>query len=161
MITIADFSRMMEMENGIIHDQTKDLVQADTLIQPQPGGNCMNWVLGHALDTLITILEVLGGSSPVDKKSLARYPHGSEPVLQEGPGVWNLEDLLAGFDQVGKTITSRLQMMQDEDFGKEIEWNGKTVTVGWKVLFFFFHYTYHLGQLELLRNLAGRTEKVI
>ena len=118
-------------------------------------------MLGHALDTLVTILETLGGSSPVDKKSLARDPHGSEPVLQEGPGVWNLEDLLAGFDQVGKTITSRLQMMQDEDFEKEIEWNGKTVTVGWKVLFFFFHYTYHLGQLELLRNLAGRTEKVI
>jgi len=161
MITVADFSRMMEMENGIVHDQTKDLVQADTLIQPQPGGNCMNWVLGHALDTLVTILETLGGSSPVDKKSLARYPHGSEPVLQEGPGVWSLEDLLEGFDQVGKTITSQLQMMQDEDFGKEIEWNGKSVTVGWKVFFFFFHFTYHLGQLELLRNLAGRTEKVI
>jgi len=52
-------------------------------------------------------------------------------------------------------------MMQDDDFGKEIEWNGKSVTVGWKVYFFFFHFTYHLGQLELLRNLAGRTEKVI
>ncbi len=24
-----------------------------------------------------------------------------------------------------------------------------------------FHYTYHLGQLELLRQLTGRTEKLI
>ena len=161
MITIDDFSRMMQMENRIIHDQTKNLTQAETLIQPQPGGNCMNWVLGHALETLITILETLGGSSPVDKKSLARYPHGSEPVLEQGPGVWSLEELLAGFDQVKQAMTSRLQTMLDEDFKQEIVWNEKTVTVGWKVLFFFFHFTYHVGQLEQLRNLAGRTEKVI
>lgn len=161
MITIDDFSRMMQMENRIIHDQTKDLTQADTFIQPQPGGNCMNWVLGHALDTLITILETLGGSSPIDKKSLARYPHGSEPVLEQGSGVWRLEELLAGFDRVQQAITSQLQTMDDEDFQKEILWNEKTVTVGWKLLFFFFHFTYHVGQLELLRNLAGHTEKVI
>ena len=161
MITIDDFSRMMQMENRIIHDQTKDLTQADTLIQPQPGGNCMNWVLGHALDTLITILETVGGSSPVDKKSLARYPHGSEPVLEQGPGVWSLEELLAGFDLVQDAMTSQLQTMCDEDFKQELVWNEKTVTGGWKVLFFFFHFTYHVGQLELLRNLAGRAEKVI
>ncbi len=161
MITIDDFSRMMQMENRIIHDQTKDLTQADTLIQPQPGGNCMNWVLGHSLETLITILETLEGSSPVDKKSLARYPHGSEPVLEQEPGVWRLEELLAGFDRVQQAITCQLQTMDDEDFQKEILWNEKTVTVGWKLLFFFFHFTYHAGQLELLRNLAGHTEKVI
>jgi len=51
--------------------------------------------------------------------------------------------------------------MSDADFTREIEFRGRTITVGWRVLFLNFHFTYHVGQLELLRQLAGRSEKLI
>lgn len=161
MITIADFAKLLQMENNIIHEQTKDLTQADTLNQPQPGGNCMNWVLGHALENQVIILELLGGSSPVSGESLERYRRESEPIKREGPGVWTLEDLLAGYDQVQQAITTRLQEMDEQDFMQEVKWGERTVTLGWRVFFYYFHFTYHVGQLEYLRNLAGYTEKVI
>jgi uncharacterized damage-inducible protein DinB len=161
MITTADFARSLQMENHIIHEQTKDLSQSDTLIQPQPGGNCMNWVLGHTLDNQVIILELLGGSSPVSSESLERYRRDSEPIKGDSPGVWTLEQLLAAHDQVQQAIADQLQAMQEDDFTREVQWGERTVTLGWRVFFYYFHFTYHVGQLEYLRNLAGRTEKVI
>jgi hypothetical protein len=37
----------------------------------------------------------------------------------------------------------------------------RTTTVGQRVLGLYFHETYHVGQLELLRQLAGTGDKVI
>ena len=95
MFTIPDFIRLLDIEHNLIHTQTEGLTQADTLIQPQPSGNCMNWVLGHLLDNQITLLTLLGAESPVDPALLERYRRDSEPVTGEGPGVLTLERLPA------------------------------------------------------------------
>jgi hypothetical protein len=161
MFTIQDFTRLLSIEYNLIHTQTEGLTQADTLIQPQPSGNCMNWVLGHMLDNQITLLPVLGKESPVAPAALERYRRDSDPVTGEGPGVLPLEKLLEGHDQVQAALIARLGEMSEADFTQEIEFRGRTVTVGWRVLFLNFHFTNHLGPLELLRQLAGRTEKLI
>jgi len=51
--------------------------------------------------------------------------------------------------------------MQDEDFEQEIDIFSGKVTRGYAAFFFFFHISFHLGQLEFGRNLAGKTEKLI
>ena len=99
MITIAEFSKMLANENEIVHEQTRELSNADALIQPQPSGNCLNWVLGHMLDNQILVLKTLGGSSSIERTETDRYRRDSEPIRAEGPGVWTLEQLLAGHDQ--------------------------------------------------------------
>lgn len=161
MITKQDFIRLLSIEHNMIHTQTEGLTQADTLIQPKPSGNCMNWVLGHLLDNQITLLTLLGKESPVDPVLLERYLRDSDPVTGEGPGVLTLERLLDGLDRVQVALIARLGEMSDADFTREIEFRGRTITVGWRVLFLNFHFTYHVGQLELLRQLAGRSEKLI
>ncbi len=166
MIAIPDLIRMLSIENQLIHDQTAGLTQADTLLQPQPSGNCMNWVLGHTLESQLTFLKVLGsslpgGEPPLDQAGLDRYRRHSDPITGEGPGVWELERLLAGHDLVFAANTARLGQMADPDFAQEIQHNDRLVTRGWRVLFLHFHYTYHVGQLELLRQMAGHTEKVV
>jgi hypothetical protein len=161
MFTIQDFTRLLSIEHNLIHTQTEGLIQADTLIQPQPSGNCMNWVLGHTLDNQITLLTLLGKESPVDPAILERYRRDSEPVTGDGPGVMTLERLVDGHDQVQAAVLARLGEMSYADFDREIEFRGRSVTVGWRVLFLNFHFTYHIGQLELLRQMAGRNEKLI
>lgn len=161
MFTIQDFTRLLSIEHTMIHTQTEGLTQADTLIQPKPSGNCMNWVLGHLLDNQITLLTLVGKESPVDPVLLERYLRDSEPVISDGPGVLTLERLLDGLDLVQAALIARLGEMSDADFRREIEFRGRTITVGWRVLFLNFHFTYHVGQLELLRQLAGRSEKLV
>lgn len=161
MITIPNLEKMLKMENELIYDQTNGLSQADTLIQPRPGGNCMNWVLGHLLENQISMLKALGGDSPIDPDSLARYKRESAPITKDGKGVLSLEVLLQGHDKVHAAITTRLSEMSELDFDIEIQHGERKVIRGWRVFFLHFHYTYHIGQLEQLRQLAGKTEKVI
>ncbi len=161
MIPIKDFARILSMENNIIHEQTKDLFQEDTFIQPQPGGNCMNWVLGHTLDNQIIILQLLGGKSTVEQKTLECYQRDSAPITKPEPGIWELTQLLDAHDQVQAAIVAQLAEMHEDDFTQEVQIGERTSTLGWQVFFYYFHFTYHVGQLEFLRNLAGKTEKVI
>ena len=47
------------------------------------------------------------------------------------------------------------------DFDREIPDGDRTLPLHWCVYFRQFHLNYHLGQLEMLRQLAGKTEKII
>ncbi len=64
-------------------------------------------------------------------------------------------------DQVFAALTARLGQMSDSDFAQEIPHRDRMVTRGWRTFFLHFHYTYHVGQLELLRQMAGHTEKLV
>ncbi|MFU8826266.1 MAG: DinB family protein [Brevefilum sp.] len=161
MINKDEFIKMLAFEADVLLRQTADLTQADSLLQPQPGGNCLNWVVGHLVVNLVDILSTLGGTVPAGLPDLAHYGYGSEPVLGDGAGVLELPVLLDAYAELTQTVTNRLAQMETADFDEEIEaWQG-TQRRGYMAFFYFFHHSYHLGQLEQLRNLAGRTEKVI
>jgi len=59
-------------------------------------------------------------------------------------------------------VVTQLGQSEEAYFDQEVElWPGSKGTRGWWAFFFSFHNSYHIGQLELLRNLAGHTEKLI
>ncbi|HEY9122243.1 MAG TPA: DinB family protein [Brevefilum sp.] len=161
MIRVDDFSKMLSGELDILKQQTVGLTTKDSLLQPQPGGNCLNWVMGHLVVNLVEILEVLEVEVAEDVPDLTRYRIGSEPILGEEAGVLALDDLVDIYEQLTNKIVDRLSQMNEADFEEEIDfWQAKSRR-GYVAFFYFFHNTYHLGQLEYLRNLAGKTEKVI
>jgi len=161
MLSQKDFIRLLNIENNLIKMQTEGLTPEEALIQPQPSGNCMNWVLGHLLDNQIEQLELLGAGSPVSRSQLTVYQRDSEPLVGACPEALQLPELLEGLENVHDALVARLGQMSEADFEREVIFRDKAMTIGWRFLFMLFHYTYHLGQLELLRQLAGRTEKLI
>ena len=161
MIHIDDFSKMLQGEAEILCEQTAGLSHADSLRQPHPGGNCLNWVLGHLVGNLVEILNVIDGELPADLIDLTNYQRNSEPIRGKAEGVHQLQVLVDSYQQLTKVIINRLAQMNEVEFDEEIEfWQGKKRR-GYVAFFYFFHNTYHIGQLEQLRNLAGKTEKVI
>lgn len=161
MIHIEDYVKMLSGEYEILKQQTVGLTHADSLLQPHPGGNCLNWVIGHLVVNLVDILKVISGELPADMPNLTHYGYGSDPIRCEEEGVLPLQVLLDTYGILTEVVVDRLSQMTEEDFEKEIDfWQGKTRR-GYVAFFYFFHHTYHLGQLEQLRNLAGKTEKVI
>ncbi len=161
MITKDEYSSMIAMEHGILHKQIEGLTHEDSLIQPQPGGNCLNWVMGHLVGALEYILHVLGAESPPGLPDLAHYGYDSEPVQCDGPGVVDLHELVDAYGLLTNAITEQIAQMREADFDEEIDTFQGKVRRGHAALFYFFHKAYHIGQLEQLRNLAGKTEKVI
>jgi hypothetical protein len=161
LFSLSDYTRILSIEHNLIHTQCDGLSQADSLIQPQPGGNCMNWVLGHLLENQITLLTLLGGESPLNASDLEIYKRDSQHLSGSEPGIQPIETLIANLGTVHTALLARLGVMSEEDFTREIRQGERTTTLAWRVLFLNFHFTYHIGQLELLRQLAGRTEKLI
>ena len=161
MIRIEDYSKLLSWELEIMKKQTAGLSQEDSLMQPQPGGNCMNWVMGHLVLNLTIILEILGAEIPEDLPSLDRYKMDTEPIQEEGEGVLDLQELIETYTLLNKKVIDQLDKMSEDDFEEDISFWGAKHRRGFMAFFYFFHNTYHLGQLEFLRNLAGKTEKVI
>ncbi len=160
MISAQQLADAFRRNAGIVRNQTEGLDHSDSLIQPAGGGNCMNWVVGHLLTYRFRTLEVMGQAAPgVDR--LARYRRESEPVTGDGEGVLRLDELLRLLDDSEAILAEALVSANSDFWAQELQVGQRTTTIGQRVFFNYFHECYHVGQLELLRNAAGRHEKVI
>lgn len=146
---------------SVIKMQTKDLTDEDSLRQPPFHGNCLNWVLGHIAENRDGVLELLGESPQIGALG-ARYKRGSEPLTDAGDGVLRLDELVAWLDRAQERIAAAIARMNNAAWAREIVvGNNRKTTVGQRVFFLCFHETYHVGQTELFRQLAGKDDKII
>lgn len=146
---------------AIIKQQTAGLTHADSLLQPPCRGNCLNWVLGHIAASRNGLLKLLGEEAVLSDAQAARYDYGSEPVTGEGEGVLRMEKLLAALERAQERIAAGVGRATPGDLGRQIDLGWRTSTLGQHVFFLYFHDTYHTGQTELLRQLAGTDDHVI
>ncbi len=138
----------------ILRRQVDGLTHADSLLQPAVRGNCLNWVLGHIATHRDDILEALGQGRIHDEATKARYHHGSAPILADGEGVLPLDTLLAAIETAQERIAAALGRVTVEDLAEDAPTSEPT-PVGEEVFFLYWHDTYHVGQTEYLRQLAG------
>lgn len=161
MITVTDLIASLETNLHIIKAQTQGLTHADSLLQLPFRGNCLNWVIGHIADNRNTMLHVLGEEGILSEAQAARYGFGSEPVCGDAGDILPLEELLAMLEQSQKALVAKLQTMSAEDLARDVQsWLG-TTTLGRLVVYLYWHESYHTGQTEFLRQLAGKDDKVI
>ena len=144
----------------VIKQQTKGLNHDDALKQPPFRGNCMNWVLGHLLESRNRVLGLLGQDQNISDQEMARYAAGSEPVVADGPDVISLDELLKRFEQSQERIEAGLRATSDDKMAEVVD-TERNSTRDDHVFFLYFHDTYHAGQTELLRQLAGTDDHVI
>jgi uncharacterized damage-inducible protein DinB len=161
MISPQELASAFERNLGIIKMQTAGLTHQQSLLQPPFRGNCLNWVLGHILETRDGILRTLGQEPILSDKERARYGYGSEPVRGDGADILRLEKMLELLERSQKGIEAGLQRITPEQLAKETRDHRGVVTIAQRLFFQYFHETYHVGQTELLRQLAGTNDKVI
>ena len=158
-LTTDSLAKDFKRNSWIIEAQTRDLTHQDSLLQV-PGVNCLNWVLGHIANSRDEVLSLLG-ESPALGEAAARYRRESDPVTADGLGVVPLEGLLAVVAEGQERIEAALAVLPEESL-QELRQNGdRTLPLGTLLHFAMWHETYHVGQTELLRALAGKRDKVI
>ena len=137
-------TRMLETNlDGVTHEEA--------LVQP-PGGNCINWLLGHILSYRNGALAMLGLEPVSDAGDLARYERGSEPIRGDGEGVLPLDRLRAAVDSARDRLAGALEGATPEKLAEPTERG----PLGDRLAFLLMHETYHIGQIALLRRIAGR-----
>ena len=152
---IDDFSATV----FIVKRQTDGLTHAESLIQPPLRGNCLNWVVGHIVCRRNEALERLGESPFWDPATIAIYITGSDPIKESSQAL-PLESLLDDLYESQQRLEAALKSAKDETLERVIQIGEQSVTVRERLAGLHWHETYHSGQLELLRQLAGKNDKI-
>ena len=161
MITATDLIGTLERNLGIIKAQTQGLSHADSLLQFPFRGNCLNWVLGHIVDNRNTMLRFLGEEAILSEAHAKRYGYDSELVCGGADDILTLEQLLMALEQSQSALAAKLQKMTVEELAREVQSFLGTTTLGQLIFYLYWHESYHTGQTETLRQLAGKNDKVI
>ncbi len=149
-----------QLTSYIIHRQTEGITNADSVIQPPVRGNCMNWILGHILDERDYILILLGAEPVFDDAARELYQRESSPVTNLTEGL-PFDQLMAKFDLSQERIETGLKSITDERLAEIGTAGSRNDQVGALIAYIHWHETYHTGQFELLRQFAGKNDKVI
>lgn len=144
----------------VIHLQTDGLSHEDSLIQPPFRGNCMNWVLGHIMVGRNTALKLLGEPPLWKEAQEARYRRGSQPIVT-GEQARPLDELLGDLDLSQQCLSKTLIQVAPEELGATVSFRGSERPLAQALAGLHWHETYHVGQLELLRQLAGTDDAII
>jgi hypothetical protein len=83
------------------------------------------------------------------------------PVCGEEEGVLELAELVAKLESAQNGIAASLEGITQEDLAAEVESFLGTTTLAQLLFFLYWHESYHVGQTEMLRQLAGKDDAVI
>ena len=144
----------------IINRQTEGITNAESVIQPPVRGNCMNWILGHILAERNYVLDLLHADPVLDKAETERYQRESSPVTGLEDGL-PFDSLLERLKMSQKRIEDGLKTIGEERLAETGTAGSHTDQVGALIAYIHWHETYHTGQFELLRQMAGKNDKVI
>jgi hypothetical protein len=145
---------LFAMTHRVVKLQTGGLTHEESLMQTPFGTNCLNWVVGHIMANR-TNIETLMELQPVwSLEEAQRYRRGSAPVTgrEEDGEIYSLDKMLHDFDRSQTQLVEALQGITPEDMAQP---KGDS-TLGERLAFFYFHETYHSGQLEIFRQLVGK-----
>ena len=161
MITPTQLAEAYALNSRVILMQTQDLTHADSLIQTPYNINSLNWTLGHIAVHRDKVLELLDHEPLLSKSETERYGRGSAPVTGQENDVLSLEQLLEIIDRGQEIISKRLPELSPEELARELPLGKGTTTLAARLHWYYFHDTYHTGQTELLRQIAGKNDQII
>ncbi|MBL8165289.1 MAG: DinB family protein [Anaerolineae bacterium] len=153
-----------ERNFGVLKREVEGLTHADSLVQPPFRGNCLNWVVGHVTQSRDKMLQALGEASVWTAEQIDRYERESEPITADMPGVIPFEQMMADLAITQERLLGALKRCEQTTLDTRApevikglpEWS-----IGETLAFLLWHETYHVGQTNLLRQVAGKNDKTI
>lgn len=134
---------VIKSSHMVLNTNLKDISHEESLISPPGGGNSINWVLGHIIESRDDIRELIGLSRLYDNK-LNQYKRLSEHL--DPAGAFDFNKLLEMYNSGQEELENKL---------KETDLTGNNENYR-MVTFLAFHESYHTGQTGILRRIAGK-----
>ncbi|MCA9726768.1 MAG: DinB family protein [Candidatus Eisenbacteria bacterium] len=150
-------ANQLRITGFVLKANLEGLTHEESLHRPEPGGNCINWVVGHLVHTQNGAMRVLGRTALWNEHDGACYARGSDGGLDESEAM-PLEELLRTYDRAEAEILAGLEAISPERLKEPSPISptkNSDETVGSLLEKLAFHQAYHLGQVGLLRRLNG------
>lgn len=149
---------LFRFTHGVFRQNTAGVTQEESLRQPQPAGNCINWVGGHLVSSRQGLLASLGVAPTWTQAERDYYKRGSAPVTgAAGTIAW--ERIAADMDASQEALLGVIANLDTERLLSALPPEGNPFQVdslGENIAIFHFHESYHVGQLGVLRRLVGK-----
>jgi uncharacterized damage-inducible protein DinB len=129
------------------------MTREHSLVQPSPGGNCANWILGHVTNVHNGVMELIGERPVWESEQLQRA--GFDPITKAQQAIeWDtLRDRFLGSRE--RCLSALAQLSDDKLLEAVPHPFGGTCTRAELLNILAFHQAYHVGQIALLRRVAG------
>lgn len=153
------FRQQARMAHAVVRMNTEGITHEESLVQPQPEGNCLNFVVGHLMSVYDQALGLVGQEPVLGVEALQRYMRGSPP-LRDPAEAMDFGALMAAWDTASERFDAGLAALTPEVMERPMpgpDSKGElTETVRSLLSIILFHQTYHAGQTGLLRRIIGR-----
>lgn len=156
--TVAALTGQLASVYYVVKANIEGMTHEDSLVQPTPGGNCLNWVMGHLMTARNGVLPLLGREPLWDDRTVETYKRGSQPLTDPSTAL-SFDKIMADFDKSQEMITQGLREITSERMAEKAPYsptNNPNETVGSLLAGLAFHDAYHAGQTGILRRIAGK-----
>ncbi len=136
----------------------EDVTHEESLVQPQPAGNCLNWVVGHLLCIYNNALPLVKQQPLMEKSSLKQYDRGAQPVTG-AENAMHFEALVKSMEKAVTNWNEGLSNMTEKDLDAPSPFspsNNPKETMRSLITTVSFHQAYHAGQTGVLRRIIGK-----
>jgi len=161
MITIDQLAEGFALNLRLMMMQSAGISHAESLIQTPYNINCLNWVLGHLAVNRDRVLLTIGEDPLLSEGEFDRYKTESDPIKEDGEDVIKLERLLEILTDGQERINSGFSQLTEARLFSLIQVGERQIQLGERLHGFYFHDTYHTGQTDLLRQIAGTNDKIV
>lgn len=154
---VRSYLQLAHMAQAVARMNAQGVTQAESLVQPQPAGNCFNWVMGHLVTVYNNSLPLVGQQPVTDRAELAVYERGGPP-LTDAARALEIDRLLALWDEASARFQAGLGTLTPERLDSPAPFSPSgdpDETVRSLVATILFHQAYHSGQLGILRRVTG------
>ena len=155
---IEAFRHLTRMTDQVVRINVAGVTQAESLAQPNPGGNCLNWALGHLVAVYENALPLVRQQPVLPAGAMKRYDRGSAPIT-DGSEARDFGELVRLWEEQVKRMDAGLSTLTPEYLDQPAPFSptgNEKETVRTLVGTIVFHQTYHAGQTGLLRRISGK-----
>jgi uncharacterized damage-inducible protein DinB len=145
------------MTRDVVGANVAGLTHEDSLVQPRPGGNCLNWVLGHLLSVYDGMLPLVSQEPVMGEAALKRYARGAPPIRDRAEAL-DFEQMLSAWNQAVERVDAGLAGLSPDVLDRPVKspTGNPNETVRSLITTVMFHQAYHAGQTAVLRRIAGK-----
>ena len=144
------------MSEFILEKNLKGITNEEAGRWLDPGGNSINWILGHIVRTQVEVLPLIGVQSPYPLDDFSLYR--GDPIGADGEEL-SLEELKDRYARLRTLLDEGIAALTSEDLGAPAPVSptgNPDETVGTFLATIAYHEGYHTGQIGSIRRALGR-----
>ena len=151
----AAFRMQLDLQTRLFNNVTEGLSDTEANTRNSDHINNIKWVMGHMLDTRLGSMSKFA-ELPVDGSYRAQFGRGA--ILDLHAVYPSVEEITARWNEVSPLLSQAIGKIPDDVFASKSPVQSPIAddTMLGMFAFLLSHEAYHLGQLGILRKLAGK-----